>query len=299
MNEIDIVIVGAGPAGITCALYLKRANKNFVWLEKGAPGGKLLNVHEVSNYPGRQKETGFELALAMLESVNALGVYSTYGSVSSIHKEGSFLIVDTDVASYKAKAVLIATGLSNVPQIKGEKERVGKGVSYCATCDGPLYRNKRAVLEGKGERALEEALYLSSLVEHLDLVTPKNTFMENKVLADKLTELKNISLHFDTKIHEISGDSPIESILDNGETLLTDVVFPLSNEKSASAFLSPLGIELNRGFIPVNKSMQSSIPGLFAAGDIVDKPLRQAINAAGDGASASQGIIAYLNSLGK
>lgn len=299
MNETDIVIIGAGPAGITAALYLERAGKKFVWLEKGAPGGKLLNVHEVSNYPGRPKESGFDLAMGMLENTSALGVHSEYGMVISVQKDGDFFIVKTDAAEYEAKAVLVASGLSNVPLIKGEKERVGHGVSYCATCDGPLYRHKRVILEGNGERALEEALYLSRLVEHLDFVVPDETLKGNDLLAQELLSQTNVSFFFNAKIAEISGDSPLECLLADGRKLMGDAVFPLSGEKSASAFLTPLKLALNHGFIPVGKDMQSEVPGLFAAGDIVDKPLRQAINAAGDGASASAGIIAYLNRLGQ
>ncbi|MBR6055711.1 MAG: FAD-dependent oxidoreductase, partial [Bacilli bacterium] len=176
MVNTDILIIGAGPAGISAALYLARANASFVWLEKSAPGGKLLNIHEVGNYPGIPNANGFDLAMSLLKSTESLGVSSTYGEVKNVHKEDGRFITVTEDETYSSLALIVATGLSNVPTIPGEKDLFGKGVSYCATCDGPLYRGKTAVIYGKGFQALEEALYLQAIVGKLCLITPEEEY---------------------------------------------------------------------------------------------------------------------------
>ena len=298
MVNTDILIIGAGPAGISAALYLARANASFVWLEKSAPGGKLLNIHEVGNYPGIPNANGFDLAMSLLKSTESLGVSSTYGEVKNVHKEDGRFIVATEDETYSSLALIVATGLSNVPTIPGEKDLFGKGVSYCATCDGPLYRGKTAVIYGKGFQALEEALYLQAIVGKLYLITPEEEYEGEKMMLDSLLAKDNVTLLTGTKISKIIGESSLSSIECEGKDgvfeIKTDVVFPLFGEKSASAFLSPLGLESNRGFIKVDANMASSCEGLYAAGDIVDKTLRQVVTAASDGAIAATSAVQYV-----
>ena len=298
MVNTDILIIGAGPAGISAALYLARANASFVWLEKSAPGGKLLNIHEVGNYPGIPNANGFDLAMSLLKSTESLGVSSTYGEVKNVHKEDGRFIVATEHETYSSLALIVAAGLSNVPTIQGEKDLFGKGVSYCATCDGPLYRGKTAVIYGKGFQALEEALYLQAIVGKLYLITPEEEYEGEKMMLDSLLAKENVTLLTGTKISKIIGESALSSIECEGKDgvfeIKTDVVFPLFGEKSASAFLSPLGLESNRGFIKVDPNMASSCEGLYAAGDIVDKTLRQVVTAASDGAIAATSAVQYV-----
>lgn len=298
MVNTDILIIGAGPAGISAALYLARANASFVWLEKSAPGGKLLNIHEVGNYPGIPNANGFDLAMSLLKSTESLGVSSTYGEVKNVHKEDGRFIVATEDETYSSLALIVATGLSNVPTIPGEKDLFGKGVSYCATCDGPLYRGKTAVIYGKGFQALEEALYLQAIVGKLYLITPEEEYEGEKMMLDSLLAKDNVTLLTGTKISKIIGESALSSTECEGKDgvfeIKTDVVFPLFGEKSASAFLSPLGLESNRGFIKVDANMASSCEGLYAAGDIVDKTLRQVVTAASDGAIAATSAVQYV-----
>ena len=298
MVNTDILIVGAGPAGISAALYLARANASFVWLEKSAPGGKLLNIHEVGNYPGIPNANGFDLAMSLLKSTETLGVSSTFGEVKNVHKEDGRFIIATEDETYSSLALIVATGLSNVPTIPGEKDLLGKGVSYCATCDGPLYRGKTAVIYGKGFQALEEALYLQGIVGKLYLITPEEEYDGEKMMLESLLKNDNVTLLTGTKISKILGESALSSIECQGKDVVfeikTDVVFPLFGEKSASAFLSPLGLESNRGFIKVDTNMTSSCEGLFAAGDIVDKTLRQVVTAASDGAIAATSAVQYV-----
>ena len=231
MVNTDILIIGAGPAGISAALYLARANASFVWLEKSAPGGKLLNIHEVGNYPGIPNANGFDLARSLLKSTESLGVSSTYGEVKNVHKEDGRFIVATEDETYSSLALIVATGSSNVPTIPGEKDLFGKGVSYCATCDGPLYRGKTAVIYGKGFQALEEALYLQAIVGKLYLITPEEEYEGEKMMFDSLLAKENVTLLTGTRISKIIGESALSSIECEGKDgvfeIKTDVVFPL------------------------------------------------------------------------
>lgn len=298
MEKTDIVIIGAGPAGISAALYLKRAGASFVWLEKGAPGGKLINIHEVGNYPGIPNANGFDLAMSLLKSTEAVNASSTYGEVKSVKKENGLFITSTENESYESKAVIVATGFSNVPSIPGEKEHLSKGVSYCATCDGPLYRQKPVALYGRGDKVLEEAIYLAALASKVTILTPDEEYQGNELMKEVLSKKENVEFVYNAKITKILGEQNLTSIeyTENGEAkeMKIAALFPLFGEKSASSFLSPLGVETNKGFLKVDVNMASSVEGLFAAGDIVDKTLRQVVTAASDGAIAATSALSYL-----
>jgi thioredoxin reductase (NADPH) len=299
MKKVAVVIIGAGAAGLSCALYLKRAGVDFVLLEKGAPGGKLLTIAEIGNYPGLPQLSGAELAMDLLNSATRVGVEVGYGDVVSVSKENNTFTIKTSDEVYLAEAVVVATGLSNVPTIKGEKELFGRGVSYCATCDGPLYRKKIAALYGQGERALEEAAYLANLVGELYLICPDSAYQGSPSLLEPLQKKGNVHFLLNSKVSEIKGSGHVESIVVNAtQELAVSVIFPLFGEKSASAFLSPLSsLKMEKGFIEVDETMSSSVPGLFAAGDIVKKKLRQVVTACSDGAIASSGVASYLRKL--
>lgn len=298
MKQIDIVIIGAGPAGISAALYLKRAGASFVWLEKGAPGGKLINIHEVGNYPGIPNANGFDLAMSLLKSTESVNASVTYGEVKSVRKENGLFIVSTENETYEAKAVIVATGFSNVPSIKGEKEHLNKGVSYCATCDGPLYRQKHVALYGRGDIVLEEAIYLEALASKVTIFTPDAEYQGNELMKEILSKKEKVEFVYNSKITEILGEAALTSIKyeenEEAKEMEISALFPLFGEKSASSFLSPLGVETNKGFVKVDNNMASSVEGLFAAGDIVDKSLRQVVTAASDGAIAATSVLSFL-----
>jgi thioredoxin reductase (NADPH) len=301
MKETPVIIIGAGPAGLSAALYLKRAGVSVTVLEKSAPGGKLLNLAEVSNYPGFSTIGGFELAQAFVQGAESQGVVTTPDEVVSVSfQDGRFLVAGRE-ENYRAAAVVVASGLANVPSIKGEKEHLLRGVSYCATCDGPLFRKKAVALYGAGEKAIEEGLYLAALVSRLYFITPEKERGDTP-LAQALFTKSNVSFLPESKVMEILGEGHVESLrvqTPQGEqNLPVAALFPLLGEKSASGFLSPLALRMENGFIPVDSSMMSSFPGLFAAGDIVKKPLRQVVTAASDGALASLGVLNYLRQQG-
>ncbi len=303
MRETNSVIIGAGPAGITAALYLKRANVPFVWLEKNMPGGKLVNIAEVDNYPGLLHQDGFSLATSLLQSAYDAGASIETSEVVEVIKENDSFLIKTNKDEISTKTVLVATGLANVPSIKGEKEFFGKGVSYCATCDGPLLRKKKAAIYGNGNRVVEESLYLANIVGTLYLLVPSDHLDGELNLVENLKEKNNVEITYNAKVNLIQGDNRVNSISymdNNGEhSLDISMIFPFAGERSATQFLSSLNVETERNFILVDDSMMTSEPGLFAAGDIVKKRLRQVVTATSDGAIASSGIISYLNKLKK
>ena len=301
MIKTDIVVIGAGVAGLTCATYLKRANADFAILEKSAPGGKLLNVDSIENYPGYTKISGADLAYKIYETALHAGVDIVYDDVVSVEQSGKGFLVKTNSETYECLALIVGTGLSNIPTIKGEKRFFGKGISYCVTCDGPLYRGKKVAIYGDSERANLEALYLSNLVGELTYLFPEEELVGAPESISLLKSKDNVRLIPSAKIDEIRGDeehlqeveyhTPKES-----GVLSLDAFFPLAGEKSASAFLSSLPLTLKNGFIPVNENCESSLPGLYAIGDVVDKKLRQVVNACGEGAVASSSAMAYVRS---
>ncbi len=294
MLKVDVTIIGAGPAGLTAATYLARSSKSFVLIDKDAPGGRLNTLPEIENYPGFKSVSGMELANAFIDSASALGVETTYGNVMSVYKENDRFIIKTDMESYESKAVIVATGITFAPTIKGEKEFLGKGVSYCATCDGRFFKGKNMAVYGNGEEAIQEALYLAPLSLKLFFVCPNKIKGGDKSVS-ALRGLNNVEILEDSSLKEILGESKVSSISVNDKVIDVEAVFPLNGPKSASGFLSNLGLELNKGFIETNAEQETSIPGLYAAGDILDKKLRQVVTAAGEGAIAATSAIKYIN----
>lgn len=296
----DVLVLGAGIAGLSAGIYLKRAGVPSLVLEKGAPGGKLLNIHEIDNYPGLPHIQGPALAQSVYSQALDLGVECAYSNVLSVKKEEDLFHVFTDMGEYEAKAVIAATGATTKTLgIPGEKEFFAKGVSYCATCDGNFFRDKDVALIGMNDQAAEEALYLASLVKHVYFLFPEPLKAE-KVHEDALKEKDNVVFLEGAKPKAILGEGKVTSLsyTQDGEekTLPLSGVFPLYGERSSADFLAPLGVKNNRGFLVVDPKMATSLEGLFAAGDVVDKALRQAVTAAGEGAEAATSAIAYLRS---
>ena len=301
-QTLDGVIIGAGAAGLTAAIYWKRSSLSFVLLDKGAPGGKLNNIHQIDNYPGLPHVSGPDLAMSFFNQATELGVEVQYGDVQRVEKEGDVFIVFGDFGELRSKTVLVATGTSLSPKgVKGEKEHLGKGVSYCATCDGAFYKGKDVAVIGYQDHAVEDALYLSPLVNRLYFVFPKllqaSEEHERQLKACSNVEGihgKLLSVEGDLRVDriEIQTESGVQSISVSG-------VFPLSDEQSASMFLAPLSPATEKGFLKVNEARMTSVPGLFAAGDVVDKKLRQIVNAAGEGAEAATSAMAYARAWGR
>ena len=299
VQKTDCLIIGAGIAGITAAIYLKRSNLSAVLLDKDAPGGKLNSIHRIDNYPGFTQVAGPDLAMHLYEQATSLGIEFTYGSVSEVKLEDGLFHVTTDVEEYLATTLIVATGIENKKLgVPGEAELNGKGVSYCATCDGNFFKGKDVVVYGYKDRAVEDAIYLSSLAKTVYMLAP-HPLEATEAHRNELLEKKNVVLHERMSILSILGEDHVIGVhtYHGGQEsdLACDGVFQLYGEKSSSQFLSSLGLETSKGFIKVDASMATSVPGLYAAGDVIDKRLRQLVNAAGEAAVAATSAISYIH----
>lgn len=299
MKKTDIVIIGSGIAGISAALYLKRANANFVLLEGNLAGGMLNQLKGVENYPAMPKTTGADILMSLMDQLRFNDIPVTYGNVQTILKEGEGFEVKTDVESYDAKAVIVATGVSlNSKTIPGEEKYSGQGVSYCATCDGNFFKGADIAVVGNNNICLEEALYLTNLAKKIYFVCPDESLQGDSKLIQSIKEKDNVEFLYSSQVEEIVGDDfGVTGIKVNGEVKEVMGVFPYVGKKSTSQVLNNLKPEKAGIFIKVDEQMKTNIPGLFAAGDVVSKKLKQLITAAGDGAAAATSADNYCKML--
>lgn len=296
MIKKDVIVVGAGIAGLTSAIYLKRANIDFVILENLLPGGKLNILKDVENYPGFSKCSGKDILFSLMNQINKLDIKITYGSVVNVLKDEYGFKVVTDKEIYLTKALIIASGIKqDDDSVVGEKEYFGRGVSYCATCDGNFFKNKTVCVYGNNDVALEEALYLSNIVKKLIFICNDEIINGDAFIISKLNK-DNVVFYKNAFIKEIVGDmfGVTGIVLNNDELIKVDGVFPYVGKKSASTFLKNLNLSFNKNYISVDKNMESDIKGLFAAGDIADGAIKQLVSAASDGAIAATSAIKYI-----
>lgn len=292
----DITIIGSGPAGLTAAIYLARSGLNPIIISGEKPGGQLINTDLIENYPGFKSIKGADLMMSMLEHAEDLGTKFLYESVDSISKNNElFQIRLASDKLIETKSILIATGANhrhlNIP---GEKELTNKGVSWCATCDGAMYRGKKVAVIGGGNTAVMEALYLSNLAEKVYLIHRRNTLRAEKIMQERLFENNKIECVWNAQVKEILGKDKVESIRLNDNSILNlSAIFIAIGTIPSSEFAKNL-IDLDpEGYIIANET-KTSCEGIFAAGDIVSGSLKQAIYAAGQGALASRYIEEYL-----
>jgi thioredoxin reductase (NADPH) len=291
MIVYDIIIIGSGPAGMTAALYALRYQTKVLLLEKGMPGGKLNVYHKLENYPGVYKISAQELGLEMYEQLKSQGIEPTYGDVISVrHDEGQFKVV-TDVDTYGSKAVIIASGTSDQKMnIPGEQELLGRGISFCASCDGSFFKGQSVAVVGNNSLAVEETIFLADMVKDVTFFVEGNSLKANQVLLDQLKQKLNVHLVYEAKPIKVIGETQVESILvqtNEIESYPVKAVFPFMGMVPNTAFLSFPEIKDSQGFIYVDGFMQTSIPGLFAIGDVQVKNLRQIVTATGEGAKAA------------
>lgn len=299
MKKTDIVIIGSGMAGISAALYLKRANADFVILEGNMAGGMLNQLKTVENFPAAGKTSGNDILISLMNQLRHNDIPLVYGNVQTILKEEDGFEVVTDVESYDAKAVIVATGISQVSNsIPGEEKFAGLGVSYCATCDGNFFKGADVAVVGNNNVALEEALYLSGLVNKLYFVCPDENLIGDGSLIEKIKLAKNVNLLLESKVEEIVGDDfGVTGMKIFGKTTGISGIFPYIGKKSTTQILNNLKPEMKGIFVKANEERMTNIPGLFVAGDLVDKKLKQLITAAGDGASAATSAVNYCKLL--
>lgn len=305
MNTIyDVIILGAGPAGMTAAIYAKRAMLNAILIEKNyMGGGQIINTYEVDNYPGLPGISGFDLGLKISEHADKFGIEKLTADISSINVDGDIKTVTTDSGEIKGRSIVIATG--NSPKklmVPGEEELTGMGVSYCATCDGAFFKGKTTAVVGGGDVAIEDAIFLARGCEKVYLIHRRDSLRGAKSLQDSLFNTSNIEVIYDTVVTSINGADGVESItiknVKSGaeDNLVLNGVF-LAVGNDPNRLLEDGSQKLNtndRGYIIAGEDCKTNIPGVFAAGDIRDKKLRQVVTAVADGANAIESVQEYL-----
>jgi thioredoxin reductase (NADPH) len=297
----DLLIIGSGPAGMTAGIYAKRANLNVAIFEKNAPGGQLVNYKEIENYTGYKKLDGFQLALNMFDHVQDIGVEVIFDEVSKVEVDGNVKKVVTNNETYETKAVIIATG--NVPRrlgVEGEDELAMNGISWCAICDGPIYKDRKVVVVGGGNSAVEEASYLTTLASHVTIVQNLDDLTADYKAQEILKKAKNVDFHFGSLVKKfLKGENGLKGVVitnkDGKEIEIeADGVFEYVGMYPVTDMVKDLGITTDYGYIVANDKMETKIPGVFASGDVIDKQIRQVITAASDGAIAAQNVLRYL-----
>ncbi len=290
----DVAIIGSGPAGLSTAVYLKRAMLSVVLIEKEYfSGGQMLFTESIDNYLGFENISGFDLAQKFRKHAENLGAEFITGTVKLLQK-GKIIL--NDGKEINSKAIVIASGASHKQLgAKGETEFSGKGVSYCATCDGAYFKDKNAVVVGGGDTALEDAIYLSNICSKVTLIHRRNEFRAKKSLVATFEKFDNTEILFSEEIETINGDKAVQSItLKSGKTLLTDSVFIAVGQKPNTDFSDGISLAED-GSIVTDEHCKTNVDGIFAVGDVRQKYCRQVVTAVADGAIASKSVCEYLS----
>lgn len=298
----DVVIVGSGPAGLAAAIYAERAELNALVIEKSmVSGGQVLTTYEVDNYPGLPGINGYDLGMKLRQHADTLGAEFAEDEVVRIEDHGAVkrLICENDV--YETKTVILATGADHRKLgAAGEEEFTGMGVSYCATCDGAFFKNKVTAVIGGGDVALEDAVFLARMCEKVYVIHRRDEFRGARSIQNKLMSLENVEIIWDTVVEEILGDEKVQSLRiknvksEQEKEIAVDGVF-------VAVGISPNGqafdglVEMEHGYIKAGEDCRTSVEGIFAAGDLRTKPLRQIVTAVADGANAITSVERYLS----
>ena len=299
MAKCDVLIVGGGPAGLAAGQYASRAGYDALIIDPMGPGGQLMFIDELENYPSVPSISGYALAERLEKQAADFGVRIEYSEAQSIEKTGNTFITKTSDGDIESKAIIIATGARHRHlEVPGEEEYQGRGVSYCATCDGPFFKGKRIVVVGGGDTALTDALYLSKLAESVQVVHRREEFRAQKVLQDRIALKSNITTVLGKNIATIDGDgSKVCGVtLTDGTKLECDAVFIFVGTVPNSELVKDL-VELDKGFIITDGAMRTSLEGVFAAGDVRTTAFRQVVTACSDGAIASHSADDYISRL--
>lgn len=301
----DVVIIGAGPAGMTAAVYASRANLATLMLERGVPGGQMANTEEVENYPGFDTILGPELSTKMFEHAKKFGAEYAYGDVSEVIDGKEYKTIKAGSKEYKTRAIIITTGAEYKKMgVPGENELGGRGVSYCAVCDGAFFKNKNLIVVGGGDSAVEEGMYLTRFAEKVTIVHRRDKLRAQKILQDRAFANEKIDFIWNNTVKEINekdgkvGSVTLVNTVDGSESIVdADGVFIYIGMNPLTKPFESLGITNEAGYIPTNEQMETKIPGIYAAGDVRDKTLRQIVTATGDGSIAAQAVQHYVEEL--
>ncbi|KDA46415.1 thioredoxin-disulfide reductase [Ligilactobacillus animalis] len=304
-KKYDVIVIGAGPGGLTAGLYASRANLSVLILDRGIYGGQMNNTAEVENYPGFKSILGPDLAEKMYQGAIQFGAEYAYGSVEKVEVNGDLKQVITDNETYEAPVVIIATGSQyRKLGVEGEAEYAGRGVSYCAVCDGAFFKDQPLAVIGGGDSAVEEGVYLSKLASNVNIIHRRDQLRAQKILQERAFANDKIDFTWDTVVTKINGDGQkVTSVSthnkktgEDGELKVNGVfiyvgVIPLTEP------FKTLGITDEQGWINTDELMRTSLPGVYAIGDVRAKELRQITTAVGDGSIAGQQAFNYIESL--
>lgn len=306
METYDVVIVGAGPAGLTAGIYAVRANMSVLILDRLAPGGQMINTNEIENYTGAGKINGAELSMQMFDHTQELGVEFDYKTIVEIQDNGETktLMCEEDDNPISARTVIIATG--TVPRslnVDGEETYKGNGISWCAICDGAQFRDKDVVVIGGGNSAVEESIYLAGITKSLTIVTDYDLTADPKA-CDQLRAMPNVEVYPYQEVLEFTGDEKLDGVRFKSTEkdaverhVRCDGVFEYIGLQPTTEVFKSLGILNDMGFIPVDEDGKTSVTGIYAAGDVISKKLRQIVTACSDGAIAANSAAKYVDSL--
>lgn len=298
----DIIIIGSGPAGLSAAIYAQRACLDTIVIEKnGISGGQVLNTWEVDNYPGFPGVTGFELSRQFREHANKLGARVVQDEVVQVELSGNVKKVVCEEETYEARCVILASGAHHrTLEVPGEEELRGAGVSYCATCDGAFFRGRTVAVVGGGDAALEDAIFLARMCEKVYIVHRRDKLRGAKRLQERLQALENVEFVWNSETAAIEGNGQVEALrlrqTKTGEERRLDVegVFiAVGIAPESELYAGQLELD-EQGYIRADESGQTSVPGVFAAGDVRTKALRQILTAASDGANCVASAERYL-----
>ncbi len=301
----DVIIVGAGPAGMTAAVYTSRANLDVLMIERGIPGGQMANTEDVENYPGFDHILGPDLSTKMFEHAKKFGAQYQYGDVKEIRDDKDYKTVVSGNQEFRGKAVIVTSGAEYKKLgVPGEAEYSGRGVSYCAVCDGAFFKNKELVVVGGGDSAVEEGVYLTRFASKVTIVHRRDQLRAQKILQQRAFDNEKIDFIWNHTVKEIAGENGkvSKTVLVNTETgeerdFEADGVFIYIGMLPLNQAVKGLNIINEEGYIVTDEQMATEVPGIFAAGDIRDKMLRQIVTATGDGSIAAQSVQHYIETL--
>lgn len=294
-QTFDCVIIGAGIAGMTAAIYLKRANKKVVLVEKEIPGGLINKTSAVENYPGFIKIDGPSLVMNVYNQIQELKIPIIYDEVIDVLNNQEKIVYLKNNDSLDTKAIIISTG--RIPRTLGipkEKELLGHGISYCALCDGTFFKNKDVCVIGGGNSALEESHYLSNICHKVTIVNRSNQLRADTALVDQINTKDNVQILLNSKVEEIHGKDKLESVTINGNNISCEGLFIYIGLDPNIDYLKNLNLENDKGYILVDKDMKTNLEGIYACGDSIKKSVYQIITAASEGAIAATSVEKYL-----
>ncbi|KUP29268.1 MULTISPECIES: thioredoxin-disulfide reductase [Bacillus] len=301
----DVIIIGAGPAGMTAAVYTSRANLSTLMIERGIPGGQMANTEDVENYPGFESILGPELSNKMFEHAKKFGAEYAYGDIKEIVDGKEYKVVKAGSKEYKARAVIIAAGAEYKKiGVPGEKELGGRGVSYCAVCDGAFFKGKELVVVGGGDSAVEEGVYLTRFASKVTIVHRRDKLRAQSILQARAFDNEKVDFLWNKTVKEIHEENGkvgkvtlVDTVTGEESEFTTDGVFIYIGMLPLSKPFENLGITNEEGYIETNDRMETKVEGIFAAGDIREKSLRQIVTATGDGSIAAQSVQHYVEEL--